>query len=46
MREANFEFARSLGADVIIDYEKEDYVDAIMRETGSRGVDVAAAVGR
>ena len=27
-------------ADVTIDYEKEDYVDAIMRETGSRGVDV------
>ena len=40
VREANFEFARSLGADVIIDYEKEDYVDAIMRETGGRGVDV------
>ena len=40
VREANFEFARSLGADVPIDYEKEDYVDAIMRETGGRGVDV------
>ena len=40
VREVNFEFARSLGADVIIDYKQEDYVDAIMRETGGRGVDV------
>lgn len=40
VREANFEFARSLGADVIIDYKKEDYVDAVMRETRGRGVDV------
>jgi NADPH2:quinone reductase len=40
VREANSEFARSLGADVVIDYEKEDYVDAIMRETNGRGVDV------
>jgi NADPH2:quinone reductase len=40
VREANFEFARNLGADMVIAYEKEDYVNAIMRETGSRGVDV------
>ena len=40
VREANFEFARSMGADVLIDYEKEDYVDAILRETGGQGVDV------
>jgi NADPH2:quinone reductase len=40
VREANFEFARSMGADVLIDYEKEDYVDAILRETGGHGVDV------
>jgi NADPH2:quinone reductase len=40
VREANAEFARSLGADVIIDYEKEDYVDAVIRETAGRGVDV------
>jgi NADPH2:quinone reductase len=40
VRESNFEFARSLGADEVIDYKKEDYVDAILRETGGRGVDV------
>lgn len=40
VREANFEFARSLGADVIIDYKQEDYVDFIRRETNGRGVDV------
>ena len=40
VREANFEFARSLGADVVIDYEREDYVGVIARETGGRGVDV------
>lgn len=39
-REANFEFARRMGADVVIDYEKEDYAAAILRETGGRGVDV------
>lgn len=40
VKEENFEFARSLGADVVIDYTKEDYVDAIGRETGGHGVDV------
>lgn len=40
VREDNFDFARSLGADVVIDYRKEDYIDAIMRETDGRGVDV------
>lgn len=40
VREANFEFARGLGADVVIDYSKEDYVDAILRETNGHGVDV------
>ncbi len=40
VRAANFEFARSMGADVLIDYENEDYVDAVMRETSGRGVDV------
>lgn len=40
VREAHFEFVHSMGADVLIDYEKEDYVAAIMRETGGRGVDV------
>ncbi len=40
VRTDNFEFARSLGADVVIDYEREDYVEAVMRETGGQGVDV------
>lgn len=40
VRDANARFARSMGADVIIDYQKEDYVDCIMRETDGRGVDV------
>ncbi|WP_459556693.1 zinc-dependent alcohol dehydrogenase family protein [Lacunimicrobium album] len=40
VREANSEFARRMGADVIIDYKQEDYIDVIMRETGGRGVDV------
>ena len=40
VRDDNFEFARSVGADVVIDYRKEDYVSVIMQETGGRGVDV------
>ncbi|AKP90120.1 Arginate lyase-like bifunctional zinc-containing alcohol dehydrogenase / quinone oxidoreductase (NADPH:quinone reductase) [Achromobacter xylosoxidans] len=40
VREGNVEFVRGLGADVAIDYEKEDYVDAVLRETDGRGVDV------
>ncbi|WP_426131492.1 zinc-dependent alcohol dehydrogenase family protein [Pararhizobium sp. PWRC1-1] len=40
VREDNFEFARSVGADVVIDYRNDDYVDAVMRETNGRGVDV------
>ncbi|TGN50065.1 NADPH:quinone oxidoreductase [Paracoccus liaowanqingii] len=40
VRENNFEFAQSVGADVVIDYRNEDYIAAIMRETAGRGVDV------
>ncbi|MBB3224010.1 zinc-dependent alcohol dehydrogenase family protein [Pseudoduganella umbonata] len=39
-RAGQFDFVRSLGADVVIDYTKEDYVDAVMRETAGQGVDV------
>ena len=34
------EFVRQLGADVAIDYEREDFVEAVLRETGGQGVDV------
>lgn len=40
VRKTNFEFAKSLGADVTIDYKNEDYADIIMRETDGQGVDV------
>lgn len=40
VREANAEFVKRMGADVVIDYEKQDYVEAILRETDGRGVDV------
>ncbi|KZY43776.1 hypothetical protein A3731_06470 [Roseovarius sp. HI0049] len=36
----NADFVRSLGADVVIDYRTEDYVEIVNRETGGAGVDV------
>jgi NADPH2:quinone reductase len=39
-RQQNAEFIRSLGANVVIDYEQEDYAAAILRETAGHGVDV------
>lgn len=39
--------ARSMGADEIVDFSKEDPVDAILRITDGRGVDVSIeALGR
>jgi NADPH:quinone reductase len=35
------ELCRSLGADVAIDYDKEDFVEAVLHATSGRGVDVA-----
>src|SRR5690606_19476191 len=40
VRKENFAFVRGLGADVVIDYTSEDYVEAVLRETGGQGVDV------
>lgn len=34
------DFVRSLGADVVIDYQREDYVDAVKAATGGAGADV------
>lgn len=39
-RAEQFDFVRSLGADVVIDFEKEDYVEVVMRETAGQGVNV------
>ena len=35
----NRDFVRSLGADFIVDYKSEDYVEVINRETANKGVD-------
>lgn len=35
------EIAKKIGADVVVDFKREDPVEAIMRITGGRGVDVA-----
>jgi NADPH2:quinone reductase len=34
------EIARAAGADVLIDYQKEDFVEKVMEATGGRGADV------
>lgn len=39
-RSSNHAFVRSLGADHLVDYTSEDYVDAVARSTAGRGVDV------
>lgn len=38
--EAKLALARRLGAAIAIDYEREDFVAAVRRETGGRGVDL------
>jgi NADPH:quinone reductase-like Zn-dependent oxidoreductase len=38
-RDCNQEAVRELGADVAIDYRAEDFVKAVLRETGGEGVD-------
>jgi putative PIG3 family NAD(P)H quinone oxidoreductase len=37
---AKHERVAALGADVVIDYKKEDFADAVLRHTAKRGVDV------
>ena len=39
-RAENAEFVRSLGADQVIDYRADDYVDVVLGETGGEGVDL------
>lgn len=39
-RADQFAFVRSLGADVTIDYETQDYVEVVMRESAGKGVNV------
>jgi NADPH2:quinone reductase len=38
--EEKADFVRSLGADVVINYKEQDFVEAIMDWTGGKGVDV------
>ena len=39
--EENIRFASSLGADRVINYRQEDFVEAVLEWTNGRGVDVA-----
>jgi NADPH2:quinone reductase len=39
-RTVHHQFLRELGADYIIDYEKENYIDTILNFTNNKGVDI------
>jgi len=39
-RTVHHEFLKGLGADHVIDYEKDNYIDAILKLTDNKGVDV------
>ncbi|MEN7550011.1 zinc-binding dehydrogenase [Rapidithrix thailandica] len=39
-RKAHHDFLMELGADYVIDYENENYINAIQQMTGNKGVDV------
>ncbi|BCZ82390.1 oxidoreductase [Paraburkholderia terrae] len=42
--DAQRDASMALGADVAVDYRNEDFVEAVMRETGGRGVDVVVDI--
>ncbi len=39
-RSTNSDLVKSLGADYVIDYRSQDYVEIVLKETGGKGVDL------